>query len=167
MDPEKKPDSHIFQLNVVVEGETEEEAWKNLQMDPRKYLPEKPTDRILVKGANSSLRMVTSYGSGPEPTEKQKAYAAFHGWDFVCKENLWEKMEWSFHKGEIRVIWWGGGWAPSHPATGVFDNAAWGEAICALNVADQMFFGGHRDDKLGWFGLLGGVKRHPARPDSE
>jgi hypothetical protein len=106
-------EGHIFQLNVVVDGETEEEAWKNLLMYPRKYLPEKTTSRIKVEGVDASLKMVTTYGSGPEPTEKQKAYANFHGWDIVGGENYWEKMVWSFHKGEVRVIWWGGGWAPS------------------------------------------------------
>jgi len=153
-------DGYLFNVTVVVPGENDKDAYHEFLKNPKKYLPQKLSERIPVTGVDCTLRAITCYGQGREPTEKEKAYANVHGWDFSCCDTV----GWSFQKGDIRVIGWSRGWAPSHPATGVFDNAAWGSAIHAMNVADQMFFDGHKDDILGWFGLSGGLKPHPARP---
>jgi len=152
---------HIFKISVVVPGESVEEAWNTFQQNPEKYIPEKTSDHIEVTGVNANMRAVAIFSEHREPSEKEKAYAHVHGWQL--KEGSLGNL--CFVKKDIRVIAWNHGWAPSHPATGVFDNASWHSAIHAMNVADQMFFGGNRDDILGWFGVgVSGIEPHPARP---
>lgn len=164
-----RPDGYIFNYSVVSPGNTPEEAWENFVLNPKPLLPKNVGQAIAVTGANAQQRSVTCFVEAREPTVKEMAFANHHGWSL--EESMrFQSKTYSFYKehssGLIKVIPWNLGWAPSHPATGVFDNAAWGSAIHALNVADTMFFDGNRDDILGWFGTSEQCPPHPARPKS-
>lgn len=131
----------IFKINIVVPGEDEEKAWEDFQANPSKYLPEKMSDRIVVTGADCTLKAVQTYGEPPELAKYQLRYAEHFGWS-QNERGWWIKADQEEDPEDPRcsIIAWGRGWAPRHSASGLLDNAAWGDLRAAIRTADEMFF---------------------------
>jgi hypothetical protein len=132
----------LFDVAVVVPGETFEESWKNFKKNPAKYIPEKPSDKIKVITSESNYIAVKTFAEPPERLDKhQLRYAEHFGW-IQNGKGWWVKAakEEDISEPKVAVMPWRRGWAPWHRATGVCDNAAWGDLRAAIRVTDEMFF---------------------------
>lgn len=130
----------LFQLKVVVPGDSTEAAWKELHSNPAKYLPKELDSKITVFDAQCGLTAVETYGNRREPSDAELKFASHFGW-YVNSKNYWVKeTEEDFEDPYYAIIAWNTGWAPWATGTGVLDNASWADLRAAIRCAERVFY---------------------------